>query len=113
LELQLLRFKFEHINRSLVNIKMIQKIVNVIAVSSGVVSLAVIGSGLYVYVNRDALIDGVKSQVMEAVSGSIGGALGGGLLPELPTGSNDLPGGVGALGKGPGASSGGFGIPTF
>jgi hypothetical protein len=94
---------------------MIQKIVNVIAVSSGVVSLAVIGSGLYVYVNRDALVDGVKSQVMEAVTGSLGGALGGdlggGLVPSLPTGSNDLapssPDQAGITG------GGGFGIPTF
>tara|TARA_E500000081_G_C5928809_1_gene259757 strand:+ start:287 stop:571 length:285 start_codon:yes stop_codon:yes gene_type:complete len=68
---------------------MIQKIVNVIAVSSGVVSLAVISSGLYVYVNRDAIIDGVKSQAMEAVLGGAGG-LGGSLVPSLPTGSNDL-----------------------
>ena len=66
-----------------------QKIVNIIAVASGVVSLAVVGSGLYVYVNRGAIVDGVKSQVMEAVTGSFGG-LGGGLTPELPTGTNDL-----------------------
>ena len=68
-----------------------QKIVNIIAVASGVVSLAVVGSGLYVYVNRGAIVDGVKSQVMEAVTGSLGG-LGGGIAPELPTGSNDLAG---------------------
>ena len=65
---------------------MCQKIVNVLAVSSFVVSGAVVVSGLYVYVNRDSLIDGVKSQVMEAVTGSLGG-LGGG---SLPTGANDL-----------------------
>ena len=89
---------------------MIQKIVNVIAVSSGVVSLAVIGSGLYVYVNRDALVDGVKSQVMEAVSGSLGGALGGGLAPSLPTGSNDL---APSAPDQAGIPNGGLGIPTF
>ena len=66
-----------------------QKIVNIIAVASGVVSLAVVGSGLYVYVNRGAIVDGVKSQVMEAVAGSLG-SLGGGLTPELPVGTNDL-----------------------
>jgi len=66
-----------------------QKIVNIIAVASGVVSLAVVGSGLYVYVNRGAIVDGVKSQVMEAVTGSLG-SLGGGLTPELPVGTNDL-----------------------
>ena len=68
-----------------------QKIVNIIAVASGVVSLAVVGSGLYVYVNRGAIVDGVKSQVMEAVTGSLGGlGSAGGLAPELPVGTNDL-----------------------
>ena len=67
---------------------MCQKIVNVLAVASAAVSVAVVGSGLYVYVNRDSILDGVKSQVMEAVTGSLGGGLGG--ATELPTGSNDL-----------------------
>ena len=69
-----------------------QKVVNIIAVASGVVSLAVVGSGLYVYVNRGAIIDGVKSQALEAVlggAGGLGGALGGGGA-ELPLGTNDL-----------------------
>ncbi len=65
---------------------MCQKIVNVIAVASGVISLAVVGSGLFVFVNRDSIIDNVKQQAIEAALGSLGG-LGGG----LPTGSNDLP----------------------
>ena len=67
-----------------------QKVVNVLAVASSVVSLAVVGSGLYVYVNRGAIIDGIKSQALEAVlggSGGLGGALGG---DALPTGANDL-----------------------
>ena len=63
-----------------------QKIVNIIAVASGVVSLAVVGSGLFVFVNRDSIVDNVKQQAIEAALGSLGG-LGGG----LPTGSNDLP----------------------
>ena len=71
-----------------------QKIVNVLAVSSAVVSLAVVGSGLYVYVNRGAIIDGIKSQALEAVlggSGGLGGALGGAATGDaLPLGSNDL-----------------------
>ena len=46
-----------------------QKIVNVLAVASSVVSLAVVGSGLYVFVNRASIIDGVKSQVMDSVAG--------------------------------------------
>ena len=45
-----------------------QKIINVLAVASTTVSVAVVGSGLYVYFNRASIIDGVKSQVMEAVT---------------------------------------------
>ena len=63
-----------------------QKVINVIAVASAVVSAAVVGSGLFVFVNRDSIIDSVKQQAIEAVTGGLGG-LGGG----LPTGSNDLP----------------------
>ena len=64
-----------------------QKIINVLAVSSAVVSAAVVGSGLYVYVNRDSIIDGVKSQIMESVTGSLGGGLAGGaLVPEIEPG---------------------------
>jgi len=81
-----------------------QKIINVLALSSAAVSLAVVGTAGYVFVNKDALLDGVKAQVMEAVSGSLGdalgGGLGGGLVPELPTGSNDLPGGQASAGAG-------------
>jgi len=68
-----------------------QKIINVLAVASFAVSGAVVVSGLYVYVNRDSIIDGVKSQVMDAVTGSLGG-LGG-----LAGGSEGLPVGGGAL----------------
>ena len=71
-----------------------QKIVNVLAVASFAVSGAVVASGLYVYVNRDSIIDGIKSQALEAVlggSGGLGGALGGGGATDaLPLGTNDL-----------------------
>ena len=63
-----------------------QKVINGVAVASAVVSAAVVGSGLFVFVNRDSIIDSVKQQAIEAVTGGLGG-LGGG----LPTGSNDLP----------------------
>ena len=88
---------------------MCQKIVNLIAVASGVVSLAVVGSGLYVYVQRDQLIDSVKSQVLKSVTGSLGGGLGGSLGGDLPTGSNDLaPGAPQASGP-----SVGMGVPSL
>ena len=63
-----------------------QKVINVIAVASAVVSAAVVGSGVFVFVNRDSIIDSIKQQALEAVLGGAGG-LGGG----LPTGANDLP----------------------
>ena len=74
---------------------MLQKIVNGIAIASGVVSITVIGIGGYVFIRKDAIIENVKGKVMEAVSdklgdlgslGSLGdGALGGtgGLVPEM------------------------------
>ena len=86
---------------------MVQKIVNVIAIASGAVSAAVIASGVFVYVNRDSIVDSIKSQAIEAVTGSLGGGLGG----DLPIGAPDL--------AAPDSSatapvpSGGLGVPTF
>ena len=58
-----------------------QKIVNAIAIASGAVSLAVVGLGGYGFIRKDAIIDNIKSIVMEAVlPGGIGGTLGGGAL---------------------------------
>ena len=61
-----------------------QKIINVLAVASFTVSSTIAASGVYVYVNRDSIIDGIKSQVMGGIGGS---ALGGGAL----TGDVGLP----------------------
>ena len=54
---------------------MLQKIVNGIAIASGVVSLTVVGTVGYVYVRKDAIIENVKVKVMEAVLPSIGGGI--------------------------------------
>ena len=69
---------------------MLQKIVNGIAIASGVVSLTVIGLGGYVFIRKDAIIENVKGKIMEAViPGGLGdlggGALGGvgELIPEM------------------------------
>ena len=66
---------------------MLQKIVNGIAIASGIVSITVVGVAGYVYIRKDAIIENVKSKVMESVlPGGLGGALGGGLsLPSTPT----------------------------
>jgi hypothetical protein len=65
---------------------MCQKIINVLAIASGLVSTAVVASGVFVYVNRDSIVDSIKSQAIEAVTGSLGGGLGG----SLPIGAPDL-----------------------
>ena len=58
-----------------------QKIINVLAISSFVISLSVVGGGVYLYTQKDAIIDGVKSKVMKSVMPSIGG---GGITDALP-----------------------------
>ena len=74
---------------------MLQKIVNGIAIASGVVSLTVVGVAGYVFIRKDAIIENVKSKVMESV----------------------LPGGMsGILGEGAGTGAlkglGGLGLPA-
>ena len=79
---------------------MLQKIVNGIAIVSGVVSLTVVGTVGYVYVRKDAIIENVKGKVLESVLPSgLGGAVGGG-LPSLPSPSVDAP-------------AAGIGVPSF
>ena len=76
---------------------MLQKIVNGIAIASGVVSLTVVGAAGYVFIRKDAIIDNIKSKVMESVlPGGLGtGALGGALeMPKLggnPMAAPDAP----------------------
>ena len=67
---------------------MLQKIINGIAIASGVVSLSVVGLGGYVFIRKDAIIEDVKSKIMESVmpggmSGILGGDAGGGALGGL------------------------------
>ena len=85
-----------------------QKIINVLALASTAVSVAVVGTGAYVYVNKDAIIESVTEKAL----GSLGG-LGGGLGGDLPIGAPDLA----APQTQPQASapvpSAGLGVPTF
>ena len=77
-----------------------QKVVNFVALASGVVSLAVVGSGLFIYVNRDKLVDNVKSQIMDSVTGSLPGLV-----------DTKIPKMSGPAMTPPAPTSGGFGIP--
>ena len=68
-----------------------QKVINVLAVASFALSGAIAASGVYVYVNRDSIIDGIKSQVMGGIGGA---ALGSGALTGdvgLPIGTQPEP----------------------
>jgi len=62
-----------------------QKIINVLALASTAVSIAVVGTGAYVYVNKDAIIESVTEKAL----GSLGG-LGGGLGGASGIGAPDL-----------------------
>ena len=57
-----------------------EKIINGIAIASGVVSLTVVGLGGYVFIRKDAIVDSIKGKVMEAVMPDIGG----GIMNSLP-----------------------------
>ena len=64
-----------------------QKVINVIALLSGLTSLAVLGGGAYLYTQKDALVQGAVSKVTEAATEAITKALPGMLdasMPELP-----------------------------
>ena len=64
-----------------------QKIINGIAIFSGAVALGVVGLGGYVFIRKDAIIDNVKSKIMESVLPGGFGDIGGGALG----GSLDIP----------------------
>ena len=64
-----------------------QKLINVLALSSFVVSASVVGGGVYVYLNKDAMIEDAKEKITNAATEAIAGALPGMLdaaMPELP-----------------------------
>ena len=67
-----------------------QKLINVLAVASAAVSIAVVGTVGYVYVNREAIIEDVKEKALDSVMGGLGGLGGAGLGGDLPIGTPDL-----------------------
>ena len=84
-----------------------QKLINGIAVLSGVVSLTVVGVAGYVFIRKDAIIEDIKGKVMESVMpDGLSGITGGG-LPDLG-GQGDA-----AIPSSPIPEGTGFGIPSF
>ena len=81
-----------------------QKIVNGIAIASGIISLTVVGTIGYVFIRKDAIIENVKSKVMESIMGSVGDSLPdvvGDVLPDITGPAGPMPEGVG------------LGVPNF
>ncbi len=73
-----------------IRLSKMQKLINVLAIASAAVSVAVVGTGAYVYVNKDAIIESVTEKALGSLGG-FGGALGGGGLgSDLPIGTPDL-----------------------
>ena len=65
-----------------------QKVINVLAVLSFVGTAGIVGGGTVLYLNKDSIIENVKSQVASAAAEAISGALPGMLdaaMPELPS----------------------------
>ena len=84
---------------------MLQKIVNGIAIASGVVSLAVVGTVGYVFIRKDAIIENVKGKLMESVMPDLGGSLGS-IVPDFTVPATSVP-------KSPIPEGTGLGIPSF
>ena len=71
-----------------------QKLINVLAITSFGVSAAVVGAGVYLYQNRDALIDAAVEIAMDQIEIPGLDLLGADAIPS-PRGGNDVPSGGG------------------
>ena len=77
-----------------------QKIINGVALFSGVVSLSVVVGGGMLYLQKDNIVDGIKTQLINGVSDSVQNLLPSmvdSAVPELPGttgGALPVPGGV-------------------
>ena len=64
-----------------------QKVINVLSILSFVGVAGIIGGGVYVYIQRDVLIESAKEKITKAATEAIAGALPGmldGLMPDVP-----------------------------
>ena len=64
-----------------------QKLINVLAVGSFLVSAAIVSGGTYVYLEKDNIIKSVKENITSEIQGIIGNSLVSGLnsgVPEVP-----------------------------
>ena len=89
-----------------------QKLINVLALSSFVVSAAVVGGGAYVYLNKDAMIENAKEKITSAATRSNCRSTPGMMdaaMPELPGAT----GGAIPMGEDKGGSIPGMRLPNI
>ena len=73
---------------------LMQKLINVLALTSFAVSAGIVAGGTYVYLQKDAMIESVKENITKEIQGIVGDALVGGLNSGVPGVSGDTPGGT-------------------
>ena len=78
---------------------LMQKLINVLALTSFAISAGVVAGGTYVYLEKDNLVESVKENITKEIQGIVGDALVGGLNSGVP--------------EVPGVESGGTSIPTL
>ncbi len=76
-----------------------QKLINVLALTSFAISAGVVAGGTYVYLEKDNLVELVKENITKEIQGIVGDALVGGLNSGVP--------------EVPGVESGGTSIPSL
>ena len=66
-----------------------RKVIDAMAIASFLVSATVVGGGVYLYTQKDALVDKAKERATETITGivsdAIVGSLSGGLTEQLPS----------------------------
>ena len=61
-----------------------QKIINVLSISAFVISASALGGCIYVFANKDAILEGVKEKIIREATGAVGDSVKG-MLPSIPT----------------------------
>ena len=64
-----------------------QKLINILSLASFAVSASIVGSGVYLYVNKDMLIEDAREKITKAATEAVTGALPGMMdsaMPKLP-----------------------------
>ena len=78
---------------------LMQKLINVLALTSFAISVGIVAGGTYVYLEKDNLVESVKENITKEIQGIVGDALVGGLNSGVP--------------EVPGVESGGTSIPSL